>query len=92
MDQETSLPTAEPLPVFTLSIIANITLALGITNLLPIPALDGGRILFTLPELLTGKRIPQEWENAVNTVSFLLLILLMVVVTVLDFTNPIVFP
>jgi len=92
MDQETSLPTAEPLPVFTLSIIANITLALGITNLLPIPALDGGRILFTLPELLTGKRIPQEWENAVNTVSFLLLILLMVVITVLDFTNPIVFP
>jgi len=92
MDQETSLPTAEPLPIFTLSIIANITLALGITNLLPIPALDGGRILFTLPELLIGKRIPQKWENAVNTVSFLLLILLMVVVTVLDFTNPIVIP
>jgi hypothetical protein len=53
-----------------LSIIANISLALGITNLLPIPALDGGRILFTLPELLFKKRIPQKWENAVNTVSF----------------------
>ena len=92
MDQETTMPTAEPLPVFTLSIIANISLALGITNLLPIPALDGGRILFTLPELIIKKRIPQEWENAVNTVSFLLLILLMVVITVLDFTNPIVIP
>jgi regulator of sigma E protease len=92
MDQETELTTAEPLPIFTLSIIANISLALGITNLLPIPALDGGRILFTLPELIIGKRIPQKWENAVNTVSFLLLILLMVVVTVLDFTNPIVLP
>lgn len=92
MDQESDLATAEPLPVFTLSIIANITIALGITNLLPIPALDGGRILFALPEMFTGKRIPQEWENAVNTVSFLLLILLMVVVTVLDFTNPIVMP
>ncbi len=92
MDQETSLPTAEPLPVFTISIIANISLALGITNLLPIPALDGGRILFTLPELIFKKRIPQGWENAINTVSFLLLILLMVVVTVLDFTNPIVIP
>ncbi len=92
MDQEMDLPTAEPIPVFTLSIIANISLALGITNLLPIPALDGGRILFTLPELIFGKRIPQEWENAVNTVSFLLLIVLMVVITVLDFTSPIVIP
>jgi regulator of sigma E protease len=92
MDQETSMPTAEPLPVFTLAIIANISLALGITNLLPIPALDGGRILFTLPELIFRKRIPQRWENAANTVSFLLLILLMVFITVLDFTNPIVIP
>jgi len=92
MDQETSVATAQPLPVFTLSIIANISLALGITNLLPIPALDGGRILFTLPELLFKKRIPQKWENTVNAVSFILLILLMVFITVLDFTNPIVIP
>jgi len=92
MDQETELPTAEPLPVFTLSIIANISLALGITNLLPIPALDGGRILFTLPELIFKKRIPQRWENVVNTISFLLLIGLMVYITVLDFTNPVVIP
>lgn len=92
MDQETTLPKAEPLPIFTLSIIANISLALGITNLLPIPALDGGRILFTLPELIIKKRIPQEWKNAINTVSFLLLIVLMVVITILDFTNPIIIP
>ncbi len=92
MDQDSQMPTAEPLPIFTLSIIANISLALGITNLLPIPALDGGRILFTLPELLFKKRIPQEWENTVNTVSFILLILLMVFITVLDFTNPVVLP
>lgn len=92
MDQETSLPTAQPLPIFTLSIIANISLALGITNLLPIPALDGGRILFTLPELFIKKRIPQKWMNAINTVSFLLLIVLMIVITILDFTNPIVIP
>jgi len=91
-DQTTDLYTAQQLPIYTLSIVANISLALGITNLLPIPALDGGRILFTLPELLFKKRIPQKWENAVNTVSFLLLIALMVVITVLDFTNPIVLP
>jgi regulator of sigma E protease len=92
MDQESEIHTAEPLPVFTLSIIANISIALGITNLLPIPALDGGRILFTLPELVLGKKIPQKFENAVNTVSFLLLILLMVYITILDFTNPVVIP
>jgi len=92
MDQESDLVTAEPLPIYTLSIIANISLALGITNLLPIPALDGGRILFTLPELLFGKRIPQKWENVVNTVFFVLLIVLMVYITILDFTNPIVIP
>ncbi|MDF1521060.1 MAG: M50 family metallopeptidase [Brevefilum sp.] len=92
MDQESDVYTAEPIPVFTLSIIANISIALGITNLLPIPALDGGRILFTLPEFIFGKRIPQKWENAVNTVSFLLLIGLMVVITILDFTNPVVIP
>lgn len=92
MDQESEIHTAEPLPVFTLSIIANISIALGITNLLPIPALDGGRILFTLPELVLGKKIPQKFENAVNTVSFLLLILLMVFITILDFTNPVVIP
>jgi regulator of sigma E protease len=92
MDEESDIITAEPLPIYTLSIIANISLALGITNLLPIPALDGGRILFTLPELLFKKRIPQQWENAVNTVSFILLLLLMVFITVLDFTNPVVLP
>lgn len=92
MDEESDVVTAEPLPIYTLSIIANISLALGITNLLPIPALDGGRILFTLPELLFKKRIPQKWENAVNTVSFILLLLLMVFITVLDFTNPVVLP
>ena len=92
MDQESDLVTAEPLPIYTLSIIANISLALGITNLLPIPALDGGRILFTLPELIFKKRIPQQWENVVNTVFFLLLIVLMVFITILDFTNPVVIP
>ena len=92
IDQETSLATAKPVRINTLAIVANISIALGITNLLPIPALDGGRILFTLPELILRKRIPQKWENAINTASFLLLILLMVVITVLDFTNPIVLP
>ncbi len=92
MDQDSNIATAESLPIYTISIIANISLALGITNLLPIPALDGGRILFTLPELLFKKRIPQEWENTVNTISFVLLLALMVFITILDFTHPVVLP
>lgn len=92
MDQDSNIATAESLPIYTISIVANISLALGITNLLPIPALDGGRILFTLPELFFKKRIPQEWENTVNTVSFVLLLALMVFITILDFTHPVVLP
>ena len=62
-DTESTITTAEPLPVNTLAIIANISISLGIANLLPIPALDGGRILFTLPELIFKKRIPQTGKT-----------------------------
>jgi len=41
----------------------NISVLLGLTNLLPIPALDGGHILFILPELIFKKRIPFEQET-----------------------------
>jgi regulator of sigma E protease len=69
-----------------------ISVSLGYTNLLPIPALDGGRILFLLPELITGKKIPQKFENMVNLIGFTILIVLMVFVFIQDFTNPIVLP
>ncbi len=60
---------------------------LGIMNLLPIPALDGGRFLFLLIEAVRRKRIPAEKEAAVNLVGFVLLILLMVVVFANDIKN-----
>jgi regulator of sigma E protease len=60
--------------------------------LLPIPALDGGRILFALPEIIFRRRIPIEWQNAVNFIFFMALIALMLYVNVLDFTNPINLP
>ncbi len=69
--------------------IAMLSITLGVFNLFPIPALDGGRILFTLPEILFRRRIPARFENAVNSVAFLVLIGLMVVVNVMDFVNPI---
>ncbi|MBN1666259.1 MAG: site-2 protease family protein [Anaerolineales bacterium] len=69
-----------------------ITISLGVINLFPIPALDGGRILFALPEILIGRRIPIEWQNAVNMISFTLLILLFIYINILDFTNPVQLP
>lgn len=57
---------------------------LGVMNLLPIPALDGGRTLFLLVEALFRKKIPAEKEAFVNALGFMLLIGLMVVVMFQD--------
>jgi regulator of sigma E protease len=78
--------------VNTLLLMAFISVALGITNLLPIPALDGGRILFVLPEIITHRRVKPEFENTVHMVGFALLILVLVVITTNDFLNPIALP
>lgn len=53
---------------------------LGVLNLLPIPALDGGRLVFLLIEAVRGKRVPPEKEGLVHMVGFVLLMLLMVFV------------
>lgn len=60
---------------------------LGIMNLLPIPALDGGRLLFLIIEAIRRKKIPQDKEAVVNLIGFALLILLMVVVFFNDIKN-----
>ena len=73
---------------YVLNLIGVLSISLGVFNLFPIPALDGGRILFTLPEILFRKRIPTEWENMVNGIAMLLLIGLMLFVNVMDFINP----
>ncbi len=73
---------------WTLNLIGMLSISLGVMNLFPIPALDGGRILFTLPEILFRKRVPTEWENTVNGIAMLLLISLMLFVNVMDFVNP----
>lgn len=94
--REATPPTAsEPTPVeptnFTLQIIASLTLTLGIFNLLPIPALDGGRIIFVLPELILRRRVPPEFENVVHAVGFALLIAFMIYINAMDFINPVNF-
>lgn len=61
-----------------------ISLSLGIMNLLPIPGLDGGKILFTLIEIVRRKPMSKELEGTLTLAGFGLLILLMIVVTVGD--------
>lgn len=91
MDQEAA---ASSLPGYlnTLSFIGAISVSLAVLNLLPVPALDGGRIFFTLPELFFRRRLPVEWENMVNLIGFGMLILLLLYVNLQDFLNPVVLP
>lgn len=64
-----------------------ITVNLGVFNLLPLPALDGGRLIFLLWEGITRRRVPQKFEGIVHFVGLLLLILLMLVVSYSDVTK-----
>lgn len=67
-----------------LLMIAFITINLGIFNMLPFPALDGGRFVFLIVEGIRRKPINPKIENGINMAGFALLILLMIVVTVND--------
>ena len=72
-------------PIWRLSAV--LSAALAITNLLPLPALDGGRLLFILVEALRGRRVNPEREGMIHMVGFMLLIGLLVLVTVRDITT-----
>jgi regulator of sigma E protease len=76
-------------PTIILEFIALINVALGLTNLLPIPALDGGRILFVLVELVRGRPIAPEREGMVHLVGLAVLLSLMVLVLLNDIRDPI---
>ena len=67
-----------------LTMIALITINVGVFNLLPLPALDGGRLLFLIIEGVTRKRIPAKYEGIVHFIGLLLLFALMIVVTFSD--------
>jgi regulator of sigma E protease len=67
-----------------MTLVAFITVNLGVFNLLPLPAVDGGRLLFLLLELVRGKPVSAKYEGLVHAAGFMLLILLMVVVTFND--------
>jgi regulator of sigma E protease len=76
---------------YTLTGIISLTLSLGIVNLLPIPALDGGRILFLLPELFFRKRISPKYESMIHGAAFLILIVFLGYFYIADFIHPVSF-
>ncbi len=67
-----------------LAFMAMLSVNIGIMNLLPIPALDGGRIVFVLVEAVTRKKVNKKVESIINTVFFVLLMILLVYITIHD--------
>jgi regulator of sigma E protease len=70
--------------IYLVSFTAFISLHLAIINLIPVPALDGGRILFILIEAIKGSPINPKIQNNLNRIGFVLLIILMLAVTYND--------
>lgn len=67
-----------------LPIMALISINLGLFNLFPIPALDGGRLLFILIEMVIRRPIPQKYESAIHTAGFIILIAFMILIAAKD--------
>ena len=89
-----SAPASRPFDWYipTLEIIAALSISLGVFNLFPFPALDGGRIIFVLPELITRRRVPARFENLVHGLGMAFLLFVMIYVNVMDFVRPINIP
>lgn len=86
-------PASQPFDWYipALEIVALLSISLGIFNLFPFPALDGGRIIFLLPELVFRRRVPARVENLVHALGMTVLLLFMIYVNVMDFVNPLNF-
>ncbi len=67
-----------------LRFVAVLSLSLAVINILPFPALDGGRLLFIVIELLVGRRVNQRWENYIHVFGYFLIMALILVVTYSD--------
>lgn len=67
-----------------LPMLCLITVNLGVFNLLPIPALDGGRLVFILFEMIIRKPVPQKYESIVHAAGFIILMLFLAFITLKD--------
>lgn len=70
--------------LFLLQFVALISINLAIINVIPFPALDGGRLLFLAIEKIKGSPVRQKYEKIAHTVGFALLILVMIFITFRD--------
>jgi regulator of sigma E protease len=80
-----SIDTGFWFPILRLSAV--LSAALAITNLLPLPALDGGRLLFILIEAVRGRRVSPEREGMIHVIGFVFLLGLMLIITVRDLSS-----
>ena len=75
-------------PGLMLNFIALISIFLGISNLLPIPALDGGRIVFVLIEMLRGKPVAPQTEARIHQIGIMLLLAFGALIMIYDLIHP----
>lgn len=73
--------------IYVIYLMGYLSLNVGFINLLPIPAFDGGRILFMLIEKLRRKPLNPKVENTIHSIGFILLMVLMIIITVNDITR-----
>ncbi len=85
-----SVETGWWFPIFNL--MALLSIGLSVANLLPLPGMDGGRILFVIVEAIRGKRVDPEKEGAVHLIGLALLVTLMIFITYHDITTPVYTP
>jgi regulator of sigma E protease len=89
--RQEAAPGLAPAPThYTLAIIVSLTITVGVINLLPFPALDGGRIFFALLELIFRRRVPPRLETTVHTIGFVLALSLMGYFYIADLLNPLI--
>lgn len=71
-------------PTGLLGFAATLSVNLAVLNSLPYPALDGGQFVYTFLELITGKKIPRDLQDRINTAAFLVLALFSIYTVVGD--------
>lgn len=75
--------------LYILNLMAFIGANLGVMNLLPLPALDGGRIVFTAIELVSRRKVPKHLEAAIHAVGLIILLVFSLIVTYSDIVKQI---
>ena len=72
-----------------LSVAGLLSVGLGVANLLPIPALDGGRLVFLAVEAIRRRRLNPQTEGMINVIGFTVLISLVILITFFDISSPV---